>query len=97
MVKEALRPMLYGFFVWIALTATVMGLIAYRYFVALAEDDNVHLADSEAPLIAQQTAMAVKLDRIDKLSRQLSLLALGFGLVLGTVFAYDALQKLGLV
>lgn len=89
--------MLYGFFVWIALTATVMGLIAYRYFVALEEDDNVHLADSEAPLIAQQTAMAAKLGRIDKLSRQLTLLVVGFGLVLGTIFAYDALQKLGLV
>ena len=89
--------MLYGLFVWIALTATVMGLIAYRYFVALKEDDTVHLADSEVPLIAQQNAMAARLGRIDKLSRQLTLLALGFGLVLGTVFAYNALQKLGVV
>ena len=89
--------MLYGFFVWIALTVTVMGLIAYRYFVALDEDDTVHLADSEAPLIAQQTAMATRLGRIDKLSRQLTLLDVAFGLVLCSFFAYDALQKLGLV
>ncbi len=89
--------MLYGFLVWIALTLTVMGLIAYRYFVALQEDDTVHLADSEAPLIAQQTAMAAKLGRLDKMSRQLTLVDVAFGFVLGTVFVYDALRKSGLV
>ena len=89
--------MLYGFLVWIALTLTVMGLIAYRYFVALQEDDTVHLADSEAPLITQQNAMAAKLGRLDKLSSQLTLVVVAFGFVLGTVFVYDALRKSGLV
>lgn len=89
--------MLYGFLVWIALTVTVMGLIAYRYFVALQEDDTVHLADSEAPLITQQNAMAAKLGRLDKLSSQLTLVVVAFGFVLGTVFVYDALRKSGLV
>ena len=89
--------MLYGFLVWIALTVTVMGLIAYRYFVALQEDDTVHLADSEAPLITQQNVMAAKLGRLDKLSRQLTLVVVAFGFVLGTVFVYDALRKSGLV
>ena len=89
--------MLYGFLVWIALTVTVMGLIAYRYFVALQEDDTVHLADSEAPLITQQNVMAAKLGRLDKLSSQLTLVVVAFGFVLGTVFVYDALRKSGLV
>ena len=89
--------MLYGFLVWIALTLTVMGLIAYRYFVALQEDDTVHLADSEAPLITQQNAMAARLGKLDKLSRQLTLVDVAFGFVLGTLFVYDALRKSGLV
>lgn len=89
--------MLYGFFLWIALTVTVMGLVAYRYFVAMKEDDTVHLADAEAPLIAEQNAMAARLGRLDKLSRQLTLVDVAFGIVLGTVFIYNSLRNLGLV
>ncbi len=89
--------MLYGFLVWIALTLTVLGLIAYRHFVALKEDDLLHLADAEAPLIPQQNAMVIRLGRLDRWSRHLTAIDVVFGLGLGALFVYDGLRKSGLV
>jgi len=89
--------MLYGFLLWIALTLAVLGLVAYRYFVSLKEDDLLHLADAEAPLIAEQNAMERRLSRIDHWRRQLTFVDVALGLCLGTVFVYDGLRRSGLL
>ena len=89
--------MLFGFLVWVALTLTVLGLIAYRYFVSLKEDDILHLADAEAPLIPQQNAMAAKLGRLDQWSRRLTMVDVVFGLALAAFFVRDALRGSGLL
>jgi hypothetical protein len=89
--------MLYALAIWIALTLVVVGLISYRYFVSLKEDDILHLADAEAPLITEQNAMAARLGKLDRLSRQLTLVDVVFGLCLGVVFIYNSLKTSGLV
>jgi hypothetical protein len=89
--------MIYGVSLWIALTLIVLGLFAYRYFVALKEDDTVHLADSEAGMISQQTALAAQLSRIDRLRRTLTFVDLAFGLGLASVFLYGAMRDSGLI
>ena len=89
--------MLYALMIWIALTLVVVGLISYRYFVSLKEDDLLHLADAEAPLITQQNAMAAKLGRIDRLSRNLTYLDIAFGVCLGGIFVFDSLKNSGLL
>lgn len=89
--------MLYALMVWIALTLVVVGLISYRYFISLKEDDLLHLADAEAPLISEQTAMAAKLGRIDRISRQLTYVDIAFGVCLGGIFLYNSLRTSGLL
>ena len=89
--------MLYGFLLWIALTLVVLGLIGYRNLISLKEDDTVHLADSEAPLIAEQAVMVARLSRLDQWRQRLTLVDVVFGLGLAVVFVRDALKDSGLL
>lgn len=89
--------MLYGFLLWIVLTLVVLGIIGYRHLISLKEDDIVHLAESEAPMVAEQQAMAARLGRLDHWSRRLTMVDVAFGLGLALVFALDALRRSGLL
>ncbi len=89
--------MLYGFLVWVALTLVVIGIYSYRYVVSLKEDDILHLAEAEAPLILEQNAMSARLNKLDRLRRQLTLVDVGLGLFLAAIFGYDALRTSGLL
>lgn len=89
--------MIYGFSLWIALTLVVMALFAYRFFLARNEDDTVHLADGEVPMIQEQNALATRLARVDRLRNTLGYLDLAFGLVLLAIFSYNALRTSGLI
>lgn len=89
--------MIYGLAIWIALTVFVMGLFAYRFALARNEDDTVHLADSEAPLIGQQNALAARLDRVDAWRRRLTFVDVAFGVALGGTFVYQTLTSTGLI
>lgn len=89
--------MLYGFLIWVVLTLVVIGIYSYRYFVSLKEDDILHLADAEAPLILEQNAMAARLNRLDRLRRQLTLVDVGLGILLAAIFGYNALRSSGLL
>jgi len=89
--------MLYGFLLWIALTLVVLGMVAYRYMVSRREDDVLHLADSEAPMIAEQQMLSMRLSRLDEWKRRLTWVNVVFGLGLGLLFARDALKTSGLL
>ncbi|MBY0507170.1 MAG: hypothetical protein K2X03_24865 [Bryobacteraceae bacterium] len=83
--------------IWIALTLVVLGMIAYRYFVSRQEDDTVHLADSEAPLIAEQQHMVARLNKLDLWKRRLTVADVVLGAGLATVFVVNALRGSGLL
>lgn len=89
--------LLYGLAVWIALTLVVMAMFAYRYTVARGEDDTVHLADSEVSLIGKQSAFADRLNKIDHWRNMLTAADIVIGLVLVSVFTYNALRTSGLI
>jgi hypothetical protein len=89
--------MIYGLTLWIALTVIVMAMFAYRFFIARREDDTVHLADGEVPMIQEQTVLAARLDRIDRLRNTLTFVDLAFGLALLAVFSYNALRTSGVL
>lgn len=89
--------MLYGFLVWVALTLVVIGIYTYRYIVSLKEDDILHLAETEAPLIIEQNALDARLSRLDRWARQLTMVDVGLGALLAAVFGFNALRGSGLL
>jgi hypothetical protein len=66
------------------LSAVVIGLIAYRAWVAREEDDTLHVM--EANLTAQQVVVGRKLDVIDRWGKTLTVIALLSGIALGSVY-----------
>lgn len=86
---------LWGLVAWCTLTLAIVVLALYRKFVSRNEDDTVHLADGEAPLISEQAVLARRLNTIDNVAKALTVadLLLGLGLV-GWVL-YGALKQSG--
>ena len=74
---------------WMLLALIVVGLIAYRKWIAKDEDDTLHVMDSDAGKVAQQSVMAQKLELIDHWGQRLTVITLVFGLAMGTVYLYQ--------
>jgi hypothetical protein len=76
--------------VWALLTITVIMLALYRKFATRNEDDFVHLADAEAPVISQQLTVARKLEKIDFWGKTLTVVDVAFFVALVGVVCYNA-------
>jgi hypothetical protein len=74
---------------WMFLAVVVAGLIFYRMWIAKDEDDTLHVMDSDAGKVAQQSVMAQKLELIDHWGQRLTVITLVFGLAMGTVYLYQ--------
>jgi hypothetical protein len=74
---------------WMILAMVVVGLILYRKWVARAEDDTLHVMDSEIGMVTQQATIAQKLESIDRWGKALTALALVYGLAVGAGYLYE--------
>jgi hypothetical protein len=75
--------------VWMLLALIVVGLIAYRMWIAKDEDDTLHVMEGDDGKVARQTVMAQKLETIDRWGMPLTAIALVYGLVMGSVYLYQ--------
>lgn len=74
--------------VWGAMACVVVALAIYRKVVASQEDDMVHLRESEAGLVNQQTVVARRLEGIDAWGKRLTILVAILGVALACYFLY---------
>jgi hypothetical protein len=77
---------------WSALALAVLGLAFYRKSIADKEDDVIHV---NAPAAVDQTAIAKKLEVIDKWGKTLTIIAAVYALVLFGVFLYNGWNETG--
>jgi hypothetical protein len=76
--------------VWLALGCAVLGLAAYRKFVAwYEEDDYVHLRATDAPIVAHQAAINHRLEVVDKWGKILTVAAAALGTALAGIYLYN--------
>ena len=73
---------------WALLAAVVLGLILYRKTVTAHEDETIHLGAGSENAPAQQTAIAHKIEVIDKWGKLLTALAVVYGLLLVCLYTY---------
>ncbi len=71
---------------WAVLATAVLVLAFYRRAVANKEDDYLHV---NADVAAQQTAVAKKLEAIDRWGKILTIVAAVFGLIIIALFMYN--------
>lgn len=67
----------------------IIVLIIYRKNVADAEDDSLHVQESEAGVLAQQAVVAKKLEAIDRWGKVLTGLAILYGMFLAGLYVYN--------
>ena len=79
--------------VLILLVLASCGLAGYRKFVTREEDDLVHLGEGSVQHSAKQVAMAKTLEQLDKFAKILITVTVVYGLGLGAVLIYQALQN----
>jgi hypothetical protein len=76
---------------WAILAVIVLALALYRNLMALHEDDNLHIATGEEPLIPQQLAFYRVMGRIDRWGEALTAITVAGGLVLAAIYMYSRL------
>jgi hypothetical protein len=74
---------------WGVLALVVIVLAMMRKAVASHEDDTVHLTGDAATAVSEQTAIARKLEKIDKWGKLLTVILAVTGVALGGYYAYD--------
>lgn len=74
---------------WGVLALVVIGLAVMRKMVASHEDDTLHLSGDASAVVSEQTAVARKLEMIDKWGKVLTIVLVVSGLVLGGLYAYE--------
>ena len=79
--------------VWAALTLFVISLAVARRITARNEDDLVHLSGNPDGAIAQQFAVATRLDKIDHWGKLLTVVDVAFGVILFVVTCYLTWQN----
>ncbi len=75
--------------VWLAITSAVIGLAVYRKLVARNEDDFLHVNEGDRARVAQQAAIAGRLDAVDKWGKALTIVAVAMGAILAGVSIYQ--------
>lgn len=79
--------------IWSVCGLAVLALALYRKILTFHGDDEfVHLAASEQPLIPQQVALGRKLDLIDRWGKSLTVFTVASGIVIAGVVLYQAWQ-----
>ena len=73
------------FVAWGVLALVVLGLFIWRKNVASGEDDTLHVMHGA---LTQQTALAEKLDMIDKWGKILTVITVVLGLAIAAAYVY---------
>jgi hypothetical protein len=73
---------------WAVLALTAAGLALYRKFIAMDEDDYIHLAPGGERIAAKQVKMAGKLDTIDFWGKAVTGITVITGVIIGAAYLY---------
>jgi hypothetical protein len=75
------------------LACAALLLAVYRKVIARKEDDMLHVLDSEATLVTQQHAVAIRLEAVDRWGKAITALAIVFGILAGVLLLVAAWQN----
>ena len=77
---------------FIATGATTVALGLYRKYLAMHEDDLIHIGAGDEKLIPQQLAMANRMARVDHWGEALTVVTVAFGLIVAAIYLYRVFQ-----
>jgi Ca2+/H+ antiporter len=74
---------------WSVVLVALIGLFLYRQQIARHEDDFVHLSNPDARVVTEQSAIAQRLDELDRWMRIGIIVAVVFGVLVLGAYIYD--------
>jgi len=77
---------------WAALIAALLIVTFFRMSLARREDDHLHFETAEHQMVLMQTAIADKLDLLERWRTVLLVLVVISGLAIGSLYLYGAWQ-----
>lgn len=75
--------------VWLAIASAVVGLAVFRKLISRNEDDSLHVGPGDSARVAEQAALAHRLDVVDKWGKMLTVIAAAMGIVLVGLAVYE--------
>lgn len=79
--------------IWICLGAVTLGLALYRKFLAMKEDDYIHVEDWKATDVEKQEVTARRFHAIDRWGETLTIVTVAAGLLLAIAYLYVAFSR----
>jgi len=76
--------------VWLAIASAVVGLAVFRKLISRNEDDSLHVGSGDGARVAEQAALAHRLDVVDKWGKTLTVIAAATGVVLVAAAVFEA-------
>lgn len=78
---------------WVVLALAVVALALYRRTVASHEVDVLHVSTSGSHLVARQTSLAQRIDKIDFWGKALTIILVVYGFVLAGWILYQVWEQ----
>jgi hypothetical protein len=79
--------------IWICLGAVTLGLALYRKFLAMKEDDYIHIEDWKTTDVEKQEVTARRFHAIDRWGETLTIVTVAAGLLLAIAYLYVAFSR----
>ena len=79
--------------VWAVLVVILVVLYIYRRRIALKDDETLHVLDADVGMVAQQAAVAKKLEVVDRWGKILTILVVLYSLALAALYIYIVWQE----
>lgn len=79
--------------IWVVMATVVGALALYRKFISREEVDVIHLRDSEATVVSEQSTLARRLDMIDRWGKVLTIVLIIYGVLIASIWLFYAWKE----
>lgn len=90
---SGISPLMWGLFVWAAVTSVFVVLMIYRSLITMREDDQLFLDPTQTALENEQKAVQRKLNQIRPYAKGLGFASAVLGVGLAGVWVFQAITR----
>ena len=90
---SGISPLMWGLFVWAAITTVFVILMIYRSLITMREDDQLFLDPQQTAMEAEQKAIQQKLNRLRPYTKGLGVASAAVGVGLVGIWVYQAITQ----
>jgi hypothetical protein len=90
---SGISPLMWGLFVWAAITSVFVILMVYRSLITMREDDQLFLDPTQTAMESEQKAIQQKLNQIRPFAKGFGFASAGLGVGLVGLWVFQAITR----